>query len=126
VHFQTQSEVRLSDTVERLLVRRCLELLGLARRAGEAVTGFEKVRALLTAGKVGFVFAARDAAHDGRRKISAIAPDVPSVDLFSSSELGGVFGRDAAIHVAVARGAIATKLLSECRRLAGFRMAETV
>ena len=37
----------LADQVEALLARRCLELLGLSRRAGKVVVGFEKVRAAL-------------------------------------------------------------------------------
>ncbi len=32
----------LAEQLEGLMVRRCLDLLGLARRAGEAVAGFEK------------------------------------------------------------------------------------
>ena len=51
-----RTQLRASDDLaaeaEALLRKRCLELLGLARRAGMAVAGFEKVRAWLESGKV--------------------------------------------------------------------------
>ncbi|MCH7833119.1 MAG: RNA-binding protein, partial [Proteobacteria bacterium] len=58
----------LADQLEGLMVRRCLDLLGLARRAGEAVAGFEKARAWLREGKGGVILQARDGATDGRKK----------------------------------------------------------
>src|SRR5208282_1633455 len=41
----------LADRVEDLLARRCVDLIGLARRAGQAVTGFAKVEAALDKGE---------------------------------------------------------------------------
>ena len=121
---------RLADTIEQLLARRCLSLLGIARRAGEAVTGFEKVRDLAGRGKAGLLLTASDAAADGRRKIESASRKATqkssAVGILTSGELGGVFGRDAAVHVAVMKGALCARLLIECNRLAGFRpvMAE--
>jgi ribosomal protein L7Ae-like RNA K-turn-binding protein len=49
---------------------RCLDLIGLARRSGAAVAGFEKVRAALAAGDVALLVAASDGADDGREKLA--------------------------------------------------------
>lgn len=111
----------LADQIEALLLRRCLNLLGLAKRAGQAVAGYEKVRAEAMARRVGLLLAARDAAEGGRGKIRAVAPDVPLVDLFSSDELGGALGRENAVHVAIAPGRLSELLLQESARFAGFR-----
>ncbi len=113
----------LADRVEGLLARRCLDLLGLARRAGQAVCGFEKVRAEVKARRAAVVMEARDAAQDGRGKIRALAAGLPVVDLFDAAELGAVFGRDAAVHVALARGRLADRLVADSALLAGFRPA---
>ena len=43
----------MADRVEGLLARRCLDLVGLACRAGQAVAGFDRTRAWLRAGKGG-------------------------------------------------------------------------
>lgn len=111
----------LDDVIERLLVARCLDLLGLARRAGQAVAGFEKVAGWSRAGLAAVVLAARDGAGDGRGKLRRMAPGVPVIDCLAADELGRAFGRDRTVHVAVAAGALAAKLQSEARRLEGFR-----
>lgn len=111
----------LVDRVEAQLERRCLDALGLARRAGQAVCGFEKVRAELKAGKVALLVEARDASADGKGKIRGLAGDLPMVELFDGAVLGGVFGRDHAVHVSVAPGPLARRLAEEAAMLAGFR-----
>ncbi|MGH6981274.1 MAG: DUF448 domain-containing protein, partial [Stellaceae bacterium] len=45
----------LADRVEALLAARCGELIGLARRAGQAAMGFVKVERMLSAGVVGLL-----------------------------------------------------------------------
>jgi predicted RNA-binding protein YlxR (DUF448 family) len=116
----------LPEQVERLLTRRCLDLLGLARRAGFAVAGFEPVQSWLAAGRVGVLLAASDGAADGRRKLQTTArqagQDLAPVALFAGAELGAALGRDGAVaHVAVAPGRIADRLRAEAGRLAGLR-----
>ena len=111
----------LDAEVERLLVRRCLDLVGMARRAGQVVVGFEKVRNHLRIAEAGVLLAAADGAANGREKVAALAPDAPVIDLFSGAELGAALGRGHAVHAVVAPGAIAGKLLHEAARLAGFR-----
>jgi len=116
----------LADRVEALLARRCLDALGLARRAGQAVCGFEKVRAELKARRVAVLVEARDAALGGRGKLRALAGGLPVVELFDAAEMGCVFGRDAVVHVAVAPGRLAGRFLEDGALLAGFRAAAPV
>ncbi len=115
----------VADVVERLLVRRCVELIGLARRAHEAVAGFEKVRDWLRAGRAQVLVAASDGAADGRIKVRALAPHVPVMDLLSRVELGTAMGREDAVHMAIAPGPLADGLRREGARLAGFRKGAT-
>jgi predicted RNA-binding protein YlxR (DUF448 family) len=114
----------LVDTVEAALARRCLDAIGLARRAGEAVAGFEKVRGWLRTSQVGLMLSASDGAADGRAKLRALAGNLPVIDLFSAAELGGAFGRDSLVHVAIARGGVSACLVTESSRLAGLRRVE--
>lgn len=111
----------LADRLEEMLARRCLEILGLARRAGQVVAGYEKAKAELKGRRGGLVFAASDAAEGGRNKIRAMAPGLPVVEMFTSAELGAALGREAAVHVVVAPGRLAERLVQEVSRLAGFR-----
>ncbi len=116
-----QIEDDLDDRIETLLASRCIELIGLARRAGQAVAGFEKVHAVLRKKRGALLLAARDGAQDGRDKLRAAAPDLPLLESLEADELGRAFGRDRTVHAVLSRGTLATKLLTEARRLGGFR-----
>lgn len=111
----------LAERIEGLLVRRWLDTLGLARRAGEAVCGYEKVRAELGAGRAALLVQARDAAEAGRARMRAAATGLPVIELFDGAELGAVFGREAAVHVCLSPGKLALRLRQDAGRLAGFR-----
>jgi predicted RNA-binding protein YlxR (DUF448 family) len=115
----------LADRLEALLAKRLIELIGLARKAGQAVSGFEKVRAKLAEGAVGVVLQARDGAADGKAKLARLARSgihsVPVIDVLDSAELGLAFGRDFAIHAALDRGGFADRAIGEAARLEGLR-----
>ena len=113
----------LAGEVEGLLRQRCLGLIGLARRAGALVTGFEKTREALKAGRARIVLAARDGAEDGRAKLAALAAagSVPVVSLFDGHELSAALGREGVVHAALAAGGMAERLMREVRRLEGMQ-----
>lgn len=112
----------LPALLETALRRRCLDIIGLARRAGDAVSGFEKTRSWLASGRARLLLEAVDSNGDGARKLRALAgaakSELPLVKLFTAAELGQAFGRNAAVHAALA-GGLAARLESESKRLAG-------
>lgn len=115
----------LPDLLERLLAERLIGTVSLARKAGEAVTGFEKVREHLRRSRSGARAAVRieasDAAPDGCAKLAAIAPELAVIRVLAARELGLAFGRDFAIHAALDAGGLADRALTEAARLSGFR-----
>lgn len=119
----------LAERVESLLVLRCMELLGLARRAGMAAGGFEKVAARISSGVAGVLIQARGAAEDGRRKLRTMAcarvPPVPVVECLEAGDLERVFGDRPFIHVVLNRGTLARRFCDEAARLEGLRAATT-
>lgn len=119
-------EAGLAERVEALLAQRCLNLIGLARRSSEAVAGFEKVSGLLRSGRRAVLLIAADAAADGRRKILSMGGNSAVIDLFSSVELGRVFGREKTVFAAVSEGGLAASLKRDAGRLKGFRSAGAV
>jgi len=114
-------DAALAEKVEALLATRCIEFIGLARRGGAAVAGFEKVRAAVRAGRVGVLLFAANAAADGRGRIEGIGDRLPVIDILDRRELGKAFGRDEAVHGAVMPGRLAQRLELEAARLAGIR-----
>jgi len=118
-----KARVKVGETlvadVTRLLKSRCLDRLGLARRSGQLVQGFDKVRASVKAGTPGVFIEAADGGEDGRQKITRLAPDVPVVALFTAEEIGHAIGRDNAVHALIAPGNMADAFLRDAGRLAG-------
>jgi predicted RNA-binding protein YlxR (DUF448 family) len=111
----------LADRVAALLAARCRDSIGLARRAGQALAGYEKVRDALRAGPAGVVLAAVDGGVDGRRRVAGLAQGAPVVAVLSGAELGSAFGRDRVVHAMMRPGALAERLRVDAGRLAGFR-----
>jgi hypothetical protein len=79
----------LADRIESLLARRCCDAIGLARRAGLAVAGFERVGEAVRRGRAGLLLFALDGAEGGRGKLPAVARDLPSARVLTAAELGG-------------------------------------
>ncbi len=111
----------LPALLERLLVQRCLDAIGLARRAGELISGFDQVAAVLATGAPGVLLEASDAAVHGRQKLRAKQGEGPVVDHFTRTELGRALGRDAVVHAWIKNGRLATRLTTDAAKLDGFR-----
>ncbi len=113
----------LVGRVEAALVGRIVERIGLARRAGQAVAGFEKVRAWLRQGRVALLLGAADGTAGGRGKLRALASEEVEVVacVLTARELGAAFARDHVVHAALAAGRLAAAVKAETTRLAGFR-----
>lgn len=111
----------LARKVEEMLVRRLADYVGVARRAGALVVGFEKCRAALRAGRGALLLAARDGAEDGRAKLCKLAPALDELAVLSAAEMGAAIGREAAVHAVVTDTALARRIAREGLRLAGVR-----
>ena len=113
----------LSDTIERLLVRRCLDQLGLARREGVLISGFEKSAAAIRSGKAAWLVEAADGSADGRGKLLALASHQTAriCGAFGADDLSLALGLENAIHAVLLAGGRADRWTIEVERLAGFR-----
>lgn len=114
---------RAADQVER----QCLALLGLARGAGQVVTGDDRVAAVVERGRAGVVFEANDAAGARRRRDRGETGGigsrhgVPVVRLFDRDRLSAALGGGNVVHAAVEKGGMAERILRETTRLEALR-----
>lgn len=117
----------LSDKVEALLLRQCQGLLGIARKSGIIVTGFEKVQSRLRSHNTGWIVEASDGANDGRQKllrlIKAIRKDVQIAGALCAREIGDAIGQPTVVHVLLDQGSLADRWAIAYRKLIGFREA---
>jgi predicted RNA-binding protein YlxR (DUF448 family) len=111
----------LVERIGRMLDQQILDLLGLARRSGLVVTGFEKTDTALRTGRAVLLIEAKDAGKEGRSKLARHT--LPGVEIWAplaADLLGRAIGRDHAVHVAVGPGGLAERLKIALRRQKGF------
>ncbi|MDC7683085.1 RNA-binding protein [Asticcacaulis sp. BYS171W] len=130
---QVKAPDGLSDMVPNLIRKRVLDQLGLARREGNLLTGFEKVAAALklgrsqphAAGRAAWLIEAADGAEDGRNKLLSVAfsqtPPVNICGIFTNDELSLALGLENVIHAAIVEGRRSQAFSKEITRLSGFQ-----
>ena len=106
--------------VERQLVNRLVGLIGLARKSGEAVAGFEKTKDWLDKDKVRILIQASDGSGRGKSKLST-PQGARFIGWLTGDELGMAFGRQTVIHAALGSGGLAERVVEEAQRLKGLR-----
>ncbi|HWD27428.1 MAG TPA: RNA-binding protein [Rhizomicrobium sp.] len=116
----------LATKVETLLVARMQADLGMARRSGQLVTGFDKVLGeIQSATPPALIVEAWDGAADGKRKLFGAAHarglKIETVEPLSSAEISLAVGRENVIHAALKSGRLQERLSFDAKRLSGFR-----
>lgn len=114
VHLPPDLAARIEDGLRG----RIRDLVGFARRSGQAVCGRESVREWLQAGKAGLLVEASDGSPAERSRLVG-RREMPMVAPLPADVLGSVFARDHAVHVAIAPGRLAEAIAMEATRLAG-------
>ncbi|SFO94501.1 RNA-binding protein [Tranquillimonas alkanivorans] len=110
----------IADT-DAALVRRVIDRLALARKAGEAVAGYEKVKDWLEKDRAAILLQASDGSDRGKSKLHRPGGRGSFFDILTASELGLAFGRERVIHAALAAGGLADVFRDDAVRLSGVR-----
>lgn len=111
----------LTAEVERQLARRVVDLIALARKAGLAVAGFEKVKGWLAGGEhVRALFQASDGSERGKSKLWT-PEGARYYGCLTAQELGLAFGRQTVIHGALASGGLSDRVVEEAAKLKSLR-----
>lgn len=110
----------LAETVEALLVSRCQDTIGLARRSDRLVVGYDRVLDALARDQVGVVAIATDAGG-AKRDVAAAAGDMPVAQAMTNDELSTATGKGTVSFLAILRGGLAETFRRENDRLLGFR-----
>ena len=111
----------LAELVETLVLQRTIDMLSMARKAGDAVTGYEKVKDWLVKGTAATLIQASDGSERGKTKLHAPEGANGFVGCLSAGEIGLAFGRERAIHAALAAGGLRSRVVEEAAKLAGLR-----
>ncbi len=113
----------LAQRVGHLLTRRAIETLSLCRRAGQAAQGFEKAKEAIARGRCALLVAASDGSPAERARLGG--GDIPVATGLTAVEMGEAFGREHAVHAAIAPGNLAERLREDLARLATYRASDS-
>lgn len=111
----------LADLLEGMLVRKLIDLISLARKSGDAVTGYEKVKTALQKEEARVLIQAEDGSERGKTKLSTPYGG-NYIGWLTANELGMAFGRQTVIHAALGAGGLTTRVVEEAQRLKGIRV----
>lgn len=111
----------LFEQTDKLLARRLVDLISLARKAGQAVTGYEKVKSLLENERATLLVQASDGSERGKSKLHSPPGKDVFIGCLTSQELGLAFGRESVIHGALTAGGLSRQIKAEGIRLKGVR-----
>jgi predicted RNA-binding protein YlxR (DUF448 family) len=116
----------LAARVAAQLVARMQSDLGLARRAGAIVFGFDSVlKAIQSDPPPAALIEAADGAADGKRKLFGAAHarslKIETIECLSAAEISLAVGRENVIHAALKSGRLQERLSFDAKRLSGFR-----
>ena len=112
----------LADLVEAFVLRRVIEMISLTRKANAAVMGYEKVKDWLQSGKAVVLLQSSDGSERGKTKLRMPAENGKYIGCLTAGELGLAFGRERAIHAALAAGGLTKRVVEEAARLEGLRV----
>lgn len=115
----------LMKTLDHLLLRKCLDRLGIEQKASRVVTGFDKIKAAIgKSAQPAMLFTANDAGDDGKRKMrNAVGYDIAEITLFTRDELSLALGKGNVVHALLLQGGGLDKLQVDIDRLNGLRGA---
>lgn len=131
---QVRADPALADLVDKLMIKRLIQALSMANKAGLAVAGFEKVDRAITGGTVAALIQASDGSDDGidklGRRYRAMCRDadrpVHVERALTIDELSLALGRANVVHAALMMGGAAQNFLREAIRLKQYRSGSPV
>ena len=117
---QLEEEGQIVEIVESLMLKRGLEFLNLAKKAGSLVIGLDKVLEKLKQDKVEFIVEANDAGDDGRKKIAGLKKNIPVFEFYNTDELDKALDKVNTVHAAFLKGNMANAAHAEFDKIKTF------
>ncbi len=107
------------DFVESLktqLKNRILQQIGLAKRAGQLIFGFEKVKIWLKENKAAFAIIAKDGSKAEVERLGLSARNIPFASILEKEELGKTLGRDKVVHIVLCQSPLTENIKNDVYR----------
>ncbi len=106
--------------IEAQLAHRVIGLVSLARKGGQAIAGYEKVKDWLAKGVARVLIQASDGSERGKSRLSTPHGGT-FIGWLTADELGRAFGKQTVIHAALGAGGLPQRVVEEAARLKALR-----
>ena len=116
----------MDGLIKSLFVKRLQSLLGLAKKAGLVVSGFEKTAELLKKKQAVCLLEATDGAADGREKLDRLRGGIPLIQILTADQTAEALGAGMCVHTALKQGGAADLFVAEALRFAAYCKIELV
>ena len=124
VHRKAVCPENMDELIKKLFVNRLQSLLGVAKKAGLTVTGFEKVAEALRKGQIFCLVEATDAAGDGKEKLNRLSDGIPVIQVLTADQAAQALGTGLCVHAALKSGGISDLFVAEAGRFAAYCKTE--
>ena len=115
----------LPQTINTMLEARALNALSLAKKAGEVISGFDKIYMAMSKTELALLIQAKDGAEGGQKKLEkkfvATFAEGKVIKLFTSGQMDMAFGGTNVIHAAITQANMAQNVLAAADKLADYR-----
>ena len=111
----------LAEQVENLIANRIIKLIGLSRKSGQCICGYEKVKDWLKKDIAKVLIQSSDGSNREKSRLRTPS-DGKFIGWLSSKELGKAFGRENITHCALASGGLTKRIVEDAQRLKGLRI----
>lgn len=113
----------LAEQVEILIANRIIKLIGLSRKSGQCICGYEKVKDWLKKDIAEVLIQSSDGSNREKSRLRTPS-DGSYIGWLSSKELGKAFGRENITHCALASGGLTQRIVEDAQRLKGLRIVK--
>ena len=112
------------EHVADLLKKRCLEILGIAKKAGYLVIGFDKVKETAHQYSIEVIVQAKDGSPTEKKHLQELFSDAFQVEDFTTEELDLALGRDFCVHLGIKKSKLAETFKKEVLRWRAYQEKE--
>ncbi len=106
-HFPPEDFVK--QLIEQLK-NKILQQIGLAKRSGHLIFGFEKVKIWLKKNQAALAIIAKDGSQAEIERLGLSTRNIPIVQTLNREELGKALGRDKVVHIVLSHSRLTTNI----------------
>ena len=119
-HTKVTYPENMDELIKELFVKRLQSLLGLIKKSGLVVSGFEKVAEILKKKQAVCLLEATDGSSDGREKLDRLRSGIPCIQILTADQMAEALGTGVCVHAALKTGGLTDLFVAEAQRFAAY------